>query len=141
MKRLLKAAAPILLASVSIASADPIRLLDTSDFDWQTTLEGVAFAALQGDRFAEPYQALVRLPAGTVSPPHTKSANMFGVMLEGEMIHYGDAEDPEKARKIGPGSFYSIAAGTPHISACVSTTPCVAYLYQDGAFDFLPAQQ
>ncbi|MEJ6393608.1 DUF4437 domain-containing protein [Gymnodinialimonas sp. 2305UL16-5] len=138
MKLLLRSSVILLLAVTTPASPEPIRLLGSSDFEWQTTPEGVAFAALQGDRFVEPYQALVRLPAGTVSPPHVKTANMFGVMLEGEMIHYRSGDASETARRIGPGSFYSIAAGTAHISACVSEIPCIAYLYQDGAFDFLP---
>ena len=141
MKHLAKASALLLLISVTQIHAEPIQLIGSQDFDWQTTPEGVAFAALQGDRFSESYQALVRLPAGTVSPPHVKSANMYGVMLEGEMIHYTSDETPDTARKVGPGSFYSIAAGTAHVSACVSPTPCVAYLYQDGAFDFLPVAQ
>jgi quercetin dioxygenase-like cupin family protein len=129
-----------LLAPIS-ANAEQITLLDSNDFSWETTPEGVAFAALQGDRFAESYQALVRLPAGTVSPPHVKSANMYGIMLQGEMKHYAHGEEPETARKIGAGSFYSISSGMAHISACVSEEPCVTYLYQDGAFDFLPVQQ
>lgn len=83
-----------LIAPLS-AYADQITLLDSDDYVWQTTPEGVAFSALQGDRFVEPYHALVRLPAGTISPPHVRSANMFGVMLQGEMIRYADGEDPE----------------------------------------------
>lgn len=141
MKQLLTASVIATLLTPIPASAEQIKLLDSNDFVWETTPEGVAFSALQGDRFAEPYQALVRLPAGTVSPPHVKSANMFGVMLQGEMVHYPTGENQETARKIGPGSFYSISSGTAHISACVSDVPCVAYLYQDGAFDFLPVQQ
>jgi hypothetical protein len=129
-----------LFAPVS-AIAEQITLLEPNDFAWETTPEGVAFAALQGDRFAEPYQALVRLPAGTISPPHVKSANMYGVMLQGEMIHYANGENPETARKIGPGSYYSISSGMAHVSACVSDVPCIAHLYQDGAFDFLPVKQ
>jgi quercetin dioxygenase-like cupin family protein len=129
------------LIAVTSASAEPITLLGTDDFAWETTPEGVAFAALQGDRFAESYQALVRLPAGTVSPPHVKTANMYGMMLQGEMIHYATGENADAAQRMGPGSFYSISSGTPHVSACVSETPCIAYLYQDGAFDFLPVQQ
>ena len=120
------------------ADADPIRLLGPDDVAWQTTPEGVAFAPLQWDRFSEAYQAFVRMPAGTVSPPHVKFANMFGVMLNGEMIHYQTGATPDDARRMGPGFFYSIAAGTPHVSACVSDVPCVVYLYQDGAFDFRP---
>ena len=139
-KKLLLAAMAMLLVPMH-ASADQIRLLDTADFAWETTPEGVAFASLQGNRFAESYQALVKLPAGTISPPHVKSANMYGVMLQGQMIHYEADENPETARKMGPGSFYSIPKGLAHISACVSETPCIAYLYQDGAFDFLPVQQ
>ncbi|MEM9797122.1 MAG: DUF4437 domain-containing protein [Pseudomonadota bacterium] len=138
MKYLLLTSSMALASLATLASAEQIRLLSSSDFDWQSTPEGVAFAALHGDRFSDAYQALVRLPAGTVSPPHVKSANMFGVMLEGEMIHYAHDADPATARVIGPGSFYSIAAGAAHVSACVSAIPCVAYLYQDGAFDFLP---
>ncbi|MDX8348220.1 hypothetical protein SLH49_09490 [Cognatiyoonia sp. IB215446] len=137
MKRSISASIAAILLAATNAGADPIQLLGADDFAWEATPEGVAFAALQGDRFTEPYQALVKLP----SPPHVKTANMHGVMLEGEMIHYLDNADPEAARKIGPGSYYSIAAGTPHVSACVSDTPCIAYLYQDGAFDFLPVQQ
>lgn len=140
MKHLVKAAAMALVSSAMLAQAEQIRLLASEDYDWQTTPEGVAFAALQGDRFSEPYQALVRLPAGTTSPPHVKTANMFGIMLEGAMIHYAQGDDPTSARRMGAGSFYHIKAGAEHISACVSAVPCVAYLYQDGAFDFLPVQ-
>ena len=140
MKKKLLLAALVMFLTPMHASADQIRLLNTADFAWETTQEGVAFASLQGNRFAESYQALVKLPAGTVSPPHVKSANMYGVMLQGEMIHYAADNSPESARKMGSGSYYSIPKGMAHISACVSETPCIAYLYQDGAFDFLPVQ-
>lgn len=141
MKLPLKMTVFAMLTAVTSANAEPITLLGTNDFAWETTPEGVAFAALQGDRFEESYQALVRLPAGTISPPHVKTANMYGVMLQGEMIHYVSGEDADTAQRMGPGSYYSISRGTPHVSACVSDAPCIAFLYQDGAFDFLPVQQ
>ncbi|MEL6463468.1 MAG: cupin domain-containing protein [Pseudomonadota bacterium] len=128
----------VLLALLaSPALSDPAITLTPADaLDWATTPEGVAFAPLSGDRMTEPYFAMVRLPAGTTSPPHTKSATMFGLMLEGEMTHATpDTTDPAT---IGPGAYYEIPANLPHISACVSATPCVTLLYQDGAFDFLP---
>lgn len=140
MTHLFKIAVVAAITTTASAEADPITLLGSNDFAWETTPEGVAFASLQGDRFAESYQALVRLPAGTVSPPHVKTANMYGVMLQGEMIHYVSDEDPDIARRMGPGSFYGISSGTAHVSACVSETPCIAYLHQDGVFDFLPVQ-
>ncbi|MEM8540934.1 MAG: DUF4437 domain-containing protein, partial [Pseudomonadota bacterium] len=140
-KRVLLASIVAMAVAPTLANADQIRLLDETDFAWETTPEGVAFASLTGDRFTESYQALVKLTAGTVSPPHVKSANMFGVMLQGEMTHYAADENPERARRMGVGSYYSIPKGMAHISACVSETPCIAYLYQDEAFDFVPVQQ
>ncbi|MEL6838209.1 MAG: hypothetical protein AAFP85_02885 [Pseudomonadota bacterium] len=87
----------------SQAHAEPIMLLGSHSFEWQTTPEAVAFAA-----------------------------------PDSEMVHHASDENPEAARSIGPGWFHSIAAGPAHISACVSNTPCIASLYQDGAFEFLP---
>ncbi|WP_300013113.1 DUF4437 domain-containing protein [uncultured Roseobacter sp.] len=136
----LPALALSLTLAATAAAGDGITLTDTDSFDWETTPEGVAFAPLQGDRFVEAYQAMVRLPAGITSPLHVKSANMFGVLLQGEMIHYADGTDPAKAQPIGAGAFYEIPRGLAHVSACVSATPCIAYLYQDGAFDFQPVQ-
>lgn len=141
MNRLFIATAVSLCLATGLAMAEQVTLLDAEDLAWETTPEGVAFAALQGDRFRESYQAMVKLPAGTVSPPHTKSANMYGVMLQGEMIHYAIIDGPEEARRMGAGSFYSIPKGIAHVSACVSETPCIAYLHQDGAFDFVPVKQ
>ncbi len=141
MKQLLTATIIVTRLAPISANAEQITLLDSNDFSWKTTPEGVAFAALQRDRFTESHQALVRLPAGTVSPTHVKSENIYGVMMKGEMKHYAHGEDPDTARKIGAGSFCSISSGTVHISACVYDEPCVAYLYQDGDFDFFLVQQ
>ena len=60
---------------------------------------------------------------------------------QGEMIYYADGSDPDTARKIGPGAYCSISRGLALVSACVLDEPCVAYLYQGGAFDFLPVEQ
>jgi len=129
-----------LLLAATPSIADPtITLTPLDRLDWVTTPEGVAFAPLSGDRMREPYFAMVRLPAGTVSPPHTKSATMFGVMLEGQMTHA--APDKQNPAIIGPGSYYEIPSNMPHVSACVSDTPCVTMLYQDGAFNFMPVTQ
>lgn len=134
-----------LLAVISqpTQAAEPagITLIPPASVDWVETPEGVAFAAFEGDRFTQPYQAMVRLPAGIVSPLHIKSANMFGVMLQGEMTHTEAGQDIATAQRIGVGAFYKIPKGLAHISACVSEVPCIAYLYQDGAFDFAPVTQ
>ena len=131
---------PLLLMPV-MASAETITTQPATEMDWAVTPEGVRFAPLVGDRFAEAYMAMVELPGGLVSPPHIKSADMFGVMVAGTMTHVAMGEDPASGTPLGVGAFYHIPANVPHISACVSAEPCIAFLYQDGAFDFLPVPE
>ncbi len=114
--------------------------LPPDSLDWETTEEGVAFAPLIGQRFEEPYMAMVQLPRGLVSPPHTKTANMFGVVISGAMVHSRVGADPAAETILPAGSFYKIPANLPHISKCVSAVDCVTFLYQDGKFDFLPTE-
>ena len=85
--------------------------------------------------------AMVRLPAGLVSPPHTKSANMFGVVVSGTLVHQAHGRQSGPETRLPAGSFYKIPAHVPHVSKCVSRTECMTFLYQDGKFDFLPAAQ
>jgi uncharacterized RmlC-like cupin family protein len=105
---------------------------------WETTKEGVGFAPLIGDRFADPYMAMVRLPAGLVSPSHVKSANMFGVVLSGTISHIAVGADASTEVLLPKGSFYKIPAGIGHVSKCLSAEDCITFVYQDGKFDFLP---
>lgn len=123
-------------------SNDEIINMPTPSMEWKTTSEGVQFAALQGNRFVEPYMAMVQLPAGLVSPAHTKSANMFGIVIAGTMVHTAQKADSATPEiPLPEGSFYKIPAGLPHISKCISSKDCVTFLYQDGHFDFLPVSQ
>ena len=138
------------LALVAVAAVVPIAAYGgeagidnqpVSALAWETTPEGVAFAPLIGDRFAEPYMAMVRLPAGLISPAHTKTANMFGVMVSGAMAHSVAGTSPAEEIILTAGSFYKIPKDLPHVSKCVSDEDCVTFLYQDGRFDFLPVAQ
>ncbi|WP_420419639.1 cupin domain-containing protein [Pacificispira sp.] len=132
-------AAGCVLALPALAQ-DNIRGLNVEDMPFETTPEGVAFAALEGERFEEAYMAMVRLPAGLDSPPHVKSAAMFGVMVSGEMTHTVLGADLDKAPVLRAGAYYHIPANVPHVSRCVSDVDCVTFLYQDGAFDFIPVE-
>ena len=108
---------------------------------FQTSAEGVGFAPLEGDRFAGPYRAMVRLPAGLVSPAHVKSAAMVGIVISGILTHRAAGAGAETEVRLPAGSYYRIPAGLAHVSSCVSAEDCVTFLYQDGQFDFLPAKR
>ncbi len=129
------------IATSTMAADSEVTNLPSSQLSWETTQEGVAFAPLVGDRFAEPYMAMVRLPAGLVSPAHRKSADMFGVVVSGSMVHSLPDADPASEVVLTRGSFYRIPKDLPHVSKCVSKSDCVTFLYQDGKFDFLPVPQ
>lgn len=139
------AAVSLLVATLSWSAfaAEPATVtnIPTANLAWDETEEGVAFAALVGDRFVESYMAMVRLPAGLISPPHVKSANMFGVVISGTISHLAIDSDPSDEILLPEGSFYQVPAGLAHVSKCVSETDCVTFLYQDGKFDFLPTTQ
>jgi len=118
-----------------------IKNIASTNMDWKVTPEGAAFASLKGNRFVESYMAMVKLPAGIVSPMHVKSANMFGVVISGTFSHIAQGAEPSTEVLLPPGSYYMIPAGLAHISKCVSKVECISFLYQDGKFDFVPTQQ
>ncbi|MHA1563731.1 MAG: DUF4437 domain-containing protein [Alphaproteobacteria bacterium] len=131
----------ILAMGAAADEGSEIVTVPTDQLEWETTEEGVGFAALVGDRFAEPYMAMVRLPAGLVSPIHVKSANMFGVVVTGTITHVAAGADPSSEVLLPAGSFYEVPADLAHLSKCVSAVDCVTFIYQDGKFDFLPVSQ
>ena len=137
MYRLLTA----LIFAPALAGAADITALPSTSFDWVTTPEGVGFAPLNGNRFAESYMAMVTLPHGLISPAHTKSADMFGVVVSGEMTHVPAGTPPLDGAVLGAGAYYHIPANLAHVSSCVSDEDCVTFLYQPGAFDFLVVSQ
>lgn len=125
----------------AMADQKSITNISTNQLDWKVTDEKVAFASLEGDRFKESYMAMIRLPAGLISPAHTKTANMFGIVVSGTIRHIAVGADPSTEVLLPPGSIYKIPAGLPHISKCNAGVDCVTFLYQDGKFDFLPVSK
>ncbi|MEP3047482.1 MAG: DUF4437 domain-containing protein [Roseibium sp.] len=126
------------IAPAAAADAGVIDLKAQPELNWEVTPEGVAFAALEGDRFQESYMAMVRLPGGLVSPVHVKSAAMHGIIVSGQMVHVAADENDRQETVLNSGDYYEIPAGLAHLSKCVSKVDCVTFLYQDGPFDFQP---
>ncbi len=130
------------LAATGLRASDAsIENVPTDKMAWEVTEEGVGFAPLIGERFNEAYMAMVKLPAGLVSPAHVKTANMFGVVISGTMTHLAVGADPSLAIALAQGAFYKVSAGIAHVSRCISDIDCVTFLYQDGKFDFVPVEQ
>lgn len=134
---------PLITFAASDANAGDgvVKNVPAQEMAWELTEEGVGFAPLIGERFSEAYMAMVKLPAGLVSPAHVKSANMFGVVISGTVTHHAVGADPALEIPLSVGAFYSVPAGVGHISRCISDVDCVTFLYQDGKFDFVPVKR
>lgn len=138
--RMAALAFPLIALGVTSLYADDgaVVNLPADEMAWEISEEGVGFAPLIGERFNEAYMAMVKLPAGLVSPAHVKSANMFGVVITGTITHLAVGADSALETPLSEGAFYKVPAGVGHVSKCISDVDCVTFLYQDGKFDFVP---
>ena len=98
----------------------------------------IQFAVVSGDLQTGPQGTFSRFPANFETPNHVHSHAYRAVVISGEMTN------PFKGEKSPPvmksGSFWSVAAGAEHTTACVSDTPCEFFMFADGGFDFTPKE-
>ena len=98
----------------------------------------VEFADAFGSREKGPHGTFGKFPAAFETPVHTHSHGYRAIVLKGEMTNpFADEENPPV---MDPGSFWSVAAGESHTTACVSETPCEFLMWGDRNFDFIAAQ-
>ncbi len=117
-------------------SKNVVKPAETLEF--QKINPAIAMAHAYGDRSKGSHGSFGTFPAEFITPMHTHSGAYHGVVIEGMMTNpfAGEASAP----LMRPGSYWYVAAGAEHATACVSKTPCKFYFYADGAFDFTPTQ-
>ncbi len=96
---------------------------------------GPMLGAAWGDTKAGPHGSFLRLPANFVSPVHIHTAAYDAVVISGRVTN---SEIGQKDVVLSPGSFYRQAGGAPHVTKCLTKTPCLLYIRQDRGFDFIP---
>ena len=98
----------------------------------------IQFAVVSGDLQSGPQGTFGRFPANFETPKHTHSHAYRAVVISGEMTNpfEGESEPPV----MEAGSFWSVAAGAVHSTACVSDTPCEFFMFADEGFDFTPVE-
>jgi hypothetical protein len=79
---------------------------------------------------------LVQLPPGFDSGLHAHSGDFHGVLIKGTWVHVNENGQNANLR-LGPGSYVRQAGGGMHIDRCVSTEPCVLFLFQYARADVL----
>lgn len=124
-------------AQTNKASAQKITgktLIAASELKWVPLpgIEGAQQALLVGDPAKEAHRAFFKYPVGLKSPEHTHSHGDRGVIVSGVLSL---AVEGAPAKKLPPGSFFSIGAGVKHVTAVEGDEPCVFFMEREGPFD------
>lgn len=134
------AALPLLLAAASQNKETPppriagVTLMPADGLKWAPMpgLEGAQQAQLFGDPTKEAHRIFYKWPAGTKAPLHIHSFGDRGVIVSGTLSLAIDGAAP---KMLPPGSYFSLAAGTKHVTAVEGDAPCVFYIEREGPFD------
>lgn len=97
-------------------------------------LGGPQLGTVWGDSGKGAHGSFLRLPKGFVSPLHLHTGDYDAVVVTGTV---SNAEAGKKAIPLGPGSYYVQKGKVNHVTACLSDTPCLLYITQRKAFDFI----
>ncbi|HEU0033366.1 MAG TPA: cupin domain-containing protein [Kofleriaceae bacterium] len=119
--------------SPSYLAREEVKMLDTQP-------GGPKLGALTGDPKKGPYMGLLQIPAGMVEPMHSHTGDYEGVMIEGTSSHWLKGEDSTKAKKLPPGSYYTMPGKVEHQSACDQGKDCLILIIQKTKFDVIPSK-
>lgn len=132
------------VAGVAVGKSDPapkVKFVANEEVKWDDLGGGPKFALLTGDYQKGPYGALMRLPAGFTSPLHSHTGTYEAVEISGTSSHWLKGEDGKKAKKMTPGSYWTINGKVEHVSACAAGTDCVFFVWQKTKYDFVQSKE
>jgi hypothetical protein len=97
-------------------------------------LGGPQLGTVWGDSSKGAHGSFLRLPKGFISPSHLHTGDYDAVVVEGTVTN---VEAGQKAIPLGPGSYFVQRAKVNHVTSCLSKKPCLLYVTQREAFDFI----
>lgn len=145
MKRTMAVTA-MLGAAIGFGSLSPAALAESgtgvmmlpSEIRWEPFFGGVLqIAKLWGDRDKGASGILIKFPGGFKAPDHAHTHAYNGLTLEGIWVHTMNGV----TRELPPGSYVHQPGGDFHGDGCKGPEPCVIFLQQDAAADFIPEKQ
>ena len=101
-----------------------------------TDIGGPKLGNLKGDFAKGGFTGLFQIPAGFTSPLHTHDTAYEAVQIEGTSSHWMEGEDGTKAKKMTPGSYWSMPGKLKHFSACAAGKDCTVLIISKGKFTF-----
>ena len=136
--RIFVVGAVLLGATYAWANSAEDVILPEQDKEFEVVMGPVAFADAYGDRSTGGHGTFGRFPPGFETPVHTHTHAYRAIVLRGEMTN--PFEGQEDAPVMTAGSYWSVAAGSPHTTACVSDVECEFFMYGEDNFDFTPVE-
>jgi anti-sigma factor ChrR (cupin superfamily) len=114
--------------------------MPSADMKW-TDLDpagapGVKIVDLWGDHTKGAFGALVKFPAGFMTPMHTHTNPFKIVIVSGTFVQ---TPEGKATVKLGPGSYLLQPGGSyKHTTGCDKGSDCVFFTQADGKFDLIP---
>jgi hypothetical protein len=121
------------LALAQSPQVQPSQIISAKDVKFKD-LGGPQLGALWGDSGKGAHGSLLRLPPSFVSPSHLHTGDYDAVVIEGMV---SNVEAGKKAIPLGAGSYFVQQGKVNHVTSCLSKTPCLLYITQREAFDFI----
>lgn len=126
--------ASMLFANVSIAADISVSVPVTEMKYMEIGIGPIKVAPGYGDMSKGAHSDFVKIPGGFNSPPHTHTENYYGVVVSG-VVSNGQVNAHDIP--LPPGSYWFQRGQETHVTKCLSSTECVFFVTQPGAFDFL----
>ena len=122
------AAAPAAQDVVGVKAAD-VKWMDAKGHP-----KGVKSAVIHGDPAKGAFVAMLKVPAGTLYPPHLHSADEVAFVQSGSAtIGVGEKVDESKGMTVDAGGYFQFKGKTAHWAKF--TTDTVVIRYSSGAGD------
>jgi len=114
------------------------KMIAAGDMKWQKIGDGpLMMVALWGDHSKGASGRLLKLPAGFAAPKHSHTGDYHAILLSGTWKHtFKDGT----SKDLPAGSYVYQPGKINHDDECVSKEPCVIFLTQPVASDFIPAE-
>ncbi len=99
--------------------------------------KGVQSCLLHGNPAKEPFVILLKVPAGTVWPPHLHSADEVVVVQSGALtVGIGEKMEDAKGVTVDAGGCFKFKAKTPHWAKSTADTVIARYASGPGDINF-----
>lgn len=126
------AASLIAASSVMALGAGASVVVASADLQWNDMgIPGVAAAPVSGDMSKGASRFYLKYPVGFVSPNHHHTADHYVTVVSGTITLTVDGVE----HKLGPGSYFALTGGMPHIAKVEGNEDAVFFIQADGPWD------